>query len=40
VERDAARCEGPARSALLGDVSAHVVERWLAEFAAVAAAIR
>ena len=40
VERDAARCEGPARSALLGDFSAQVVERWLAELAAVVLAIR
>lgn len=40
VERNAARREGAARSALLGDFSAHVVERWLAELAAVAAAIR
>ncbi len=40
VERQAVRLEGPPRRALLGDFSASVTERWLAEIDAVSAAIR
>ena len=40
VEQEAARREGPARGALLGEFSAGVVVRWLAEIDAVIAMIR
>ena len=40
VEREAARHDEPERSALLGELSARIVARWLAEVDAVVAMIR